>query len=318
MNPRPSCQPRIVSARGGAEAELAVGPLERDGIDQQVRADPVADDAPSGSGSCRWCRRTSSVGPPRSSPTTGKTSRTWKAWTGWAPSGALVASQRQADARTRGRNRVLDRAAERRDRDAVEQVAAEPVRLDDAGVERVGDAVRAGDQLEVRARRPRTRPRARGSAAGRRPRRPRRAARRRHPDRSSRAGSVRRRSGRSGSGPGTSAAIIGIRPRRRPARRRASAGRGRRATTTATRHDAPGRRRRSAPAACRWRAPARAAVIGAPMTRTLATTVAVGPAQGGQPGRRRRRPAARPVPSAQAHCVAVSPATTGSRPVTAR
>ena len=36
--------------------------------------------------------------------------------------------------------------------DAVEQLVADPVRLDHARVERVGDAVRAGDQLEVRPR----------------------------------------------------------------------------------------------------------------------------------------------------------------------
>ena len=42
---------------------------------------------------------------------------------------------------------LVDVARERAGLDAVEELVADPVRLDDARVERVGDAVRAGDQL---------------------------------------------------------------------------------------------------------------------------------------------------------------------------
>ena len=133
----------------GAQAELAVRPFERDRIDQQVRADPVADDPPADPAVVDDAEDV--VG--RTAPQQADGREDVEDVEGVDGMGALgrlrrePAPGRRPDARPEPR---LVRAPEVRDRDGVEQVAAEPVGLDDAAVERVGDAVRAGDQLEVR------------------------------------------------------------------------------------------------------------------------------------------------------------------------
>ena len=81
--------------------------------------------------------------------------------------------------------------------DAVEQLVADPVRLDDARVERVGDPVRAGDQRQVRPG-ALERPRELGEAAVRRARRRTRAASASRPRRRSRVRSAGTRSARRG------------------------------------------------------------------------------------------------------------------------
>ena len=91
-----------------------------------------------------------STEPVRSRPTRGKTSRTWKAWTGTPPASGLPASQRQPSGRTRRPEAGLERLAEPSRADPVEQRVPEPVRLDDASIERVGEPVGASDQLEIR------------------------------------------------------------------------------------------------------------------------------------------------------------------------
>ena len=91
-----------------------------------------------------------STSPVRMRPTLGNTSRTWKAWFGTAPASGLAPSQRQPSPRRRGRNRSSRERPNAAGRTWSASRAAEPVALDDVGIERVGDAVAQGDQAQVR------------------------------------------------------------------------------------------------------------------------------------------------------------------------
>ena len=116
----------------------------------------------------------------------------------------------------------------------------------------------SGRSARDTATRPRSPGPARGSVAGRRRRRPRRAARRRRPGRSSRADSARRRSARSGSDPGRRTAIVGSSrdgrdggPASTSSSRRWPMAAEPRRPRRPTHRDDPGRRRPAGPGACR-------------------------------------------------------------------
>ena len=231
-NPRPSCQPRTVSGRERPAAACR-RPLERDRVDEQVPADPVADGAPPDPAVVDRAPGRRPTGPPRSKPDDREDVEDVEGVDGWAPSGALSrASARPSPAQTRPEAR-LDRAPER----------PRPARLP-AGRCRASTprrrARRAGRRCRSSARsargtarRPRTLGELRGSAADRRRRRPHRAARRRRPGRSSRAGSGRTRSGRTEPAPGRRGIMrVELRGMRRPA---ASPRPGARRDRTATR-----------------------------------------------------------------------------------
>ena len=149
-NPAPSSQPRMRSdarlPRAGAGRPRARAARPRPRASRRRARGP----GPSGSGTTSMISRARSISPVRIRPTFGKTSSTWNAWTGTAPASGVVASQRQPSAANARPEARLERRAEVRRPDGVEQRAAEPVGLDDAGVQRIGDAVAARDQLEVR------------------------------------------------------------------------------------------------------------------------------------------------------------------------
>ena len=200
-NPSPSCQPRTVSRARSAELQLAVEPLERDGVDEKVASDPVPDGAPPDPAAVD---RAQDVAGRLAAQETrdGKDVEDVKGVDRVRAVGGLGREPppgRRPQTRPEAR---LDRVPERADGHSLEQLAAEPVGLDDAA-RREGRRCRStARSARGRGTRPRTRWRARGCAAGRLPRRPHRAARRRRPVRSSPAGSGRTRSGRTESGPG--------------------------------------------------------------------------------------------------------------------
>ena len=94
---------------GSAKPQLAVAPLERDGVDEKVASDPVADGAPPDPAAVD---RAQDVAGRLTAEETGdgEDVEDVKAWTGCAPTGAFVASQLQADPRSRGRKRVSTEA----------------------------------------------------------------------------------------------------------------------------------------------------------------------------------------------------------------
>ena len=82
-------------------------------------------------------------------PTLGKTSRTWKAWTGLAPDGALAFEPAPVGLPEPRPEAQPQRLAEQVRRHPIEERAAQPVGLDDPPVERVRDRVRSRDELEI-------------------------------------------------------------------------------------------------------------------------------------------------------------------------
>ena len=100
-----------------------------------------------------WSRTCSgwSTTPVRNSPSHGYTAKTWKRGAASAP--AATASTMCSPARPmRPRKRSSTWRASVCRPHAVEQLVPDPVGLDDARVERIGDLVRAGDQRQVRPR----------------------------------------------------------------------------------------------------------------------------------------------------------------------